>query len=168
MIIISSMWKLDDALSQFRAKYVISIIDPGSVPPVLPGIKHASRCNLEFHDVTESTQSATPASSAQIEEIVSFGRSVLSGGDSILIHCTAGVSRSTAAGLVLAASFESVEIDGLVTLLRDKAPYSQPNSLMVRLGDDLLGLGGHLVTAVDLLGDADMEMAPEPFVLNVV
>jgi predicted protein tyrosine phosphatase len=168
MIIVSSMWKLDMALTQFKAQHVISINDPGSNPPALPSIKQKNRINLQFHDVIENTQSVTPVSAAQIEEIVSFGKTVIDGGSPVLIHCTAGVSRSTAAGLVLAASFEVMEIAVIVKLLREKAPYSQPNSLIVQLGDNYLELDGQLVSAVGSLKEPNSAMVPEPFVLNVV
>jgi predicted protein tyrosine phosphatase len=168
MIIISSLWKLDEALSHYNARHVISLNNSNGVPLTIHGVEAADRCNLEFDDVTEKTAWNKPPSSDQIGIIISFGRAVIEAGDPVLIHCTAGVSRSTAAGLLLAASFATMKIDQLVRLLREKAPYSQPNSLMVFLGDEHLSLNGQLISAVNSLGEPSRESTPEPFVLNVV
>ncbi len=168
MIIISSIWKVDDALAHFKAKHVISINDPGSVPPTLPSIEDANRLSLEFHDVVQNTQGKVLVTPSQIEKMVSFGRKAIGRGDPILIHCTAGVSRSTAAGLVIAASYWTKEMELLGQLLRNKAPFSQPNSLMIQLGDAFLGLNSQLISAVEKLDGPNMELAPEPFVLNVI
>jgi predicted protein tyrosine phosphatase len=168
VIVISSLWKIDEALSRFNVRHLISINDPGSRPPDLSVVRHANRRNFEFHDATRKTAGNRLVSRSQIEEILSFGRGVIDGGDPVLIHCTAGVSRSVAAGLILAASLNKVEISALMELLRDKAPYSQPNLLVVRLGDDCLGLNGRLVAAVSSLSEPNSMISPEPFVLNVV
>jgi|APSaa5957512535_1039671.scaffolds.fasta_scaffold67592_3 predicted protein tyrosine phosphatase len=140
MIIVSSLWQADDAIRDFNVRHVISLNDPGSVPPPMLSISKANRICVEFHDVTKETTNQIAPTIEDIETIISFGRGVLDGGDPVLIHCVAGVSRSTAAGLILAASYNKVEPDELVKLLRCKAPYSQPNTLMVQLGDSSLGL----------------------------
>jgi predicted protein tyrosine phosphatase len=168
LIVVSSLWQIDDAIRDFNIRHVISLNDPNSVPPPIPDIPKSNRLCVEFHDVTEEMPHRITPTIEDIETIISFGRGVLDGGDPVLIHCVAGVSRSTAAGLIVAANCSTKEPDELVKLLRNKAPYCQPNTLMIRLGDNSMALNGELISAVGSMDDPDQKATPEPFVLNVI
>ena len=168
MIIVSNIWTTDEAIQAYSARHLISLNDPSSLVKAPPGIDDQSHLDLHFYDVVGATCGVISPSLEHIAEIVSFGKGHIENGYPVLIRCTAGVSRSTAAALVLAASFKTMDLGQLVQLLRDRAPYSRPNSLMISLGDELLSLGGALVTAVQNMGPPDNAGIPKPFVLNVV
>ncbi len=69
--------------------------------------------------------------------------------DRILIHCRAGVSRSTAiACAVLAQHSPAGKEKEVVAHVRTLRPFMVPNFLIIRLADDILQRGGNLVTAV--------------------
>jgi predicted protein tyrosine phosphatase len=146
MIVVSSLWQVGDAIRNFNVRHVISLNDPNSVPPTMPDIPATNRLCVEFHDVSEETPNRINPTIENIEAIIAFGRCVLDGGDPVLIHCVAGVSRSTAAGLIVAANCSTKEPDELVKLLRNKAPYCQPNTMMIRLGDNSMELNGELIS----------------------
>jgi predicted protein tyrosine phosphatase len=80
-----------------------------------------------------------------------------------VIHCWAGISRSSAAAYVLACDrnpgFE-LEIAGE---LRHRAPSVTPNSLMVRLADDLLGRNGRMVQAIERIGRGADAFEGQPY-----
>jgi predicted protein tyrosine phosphatase len=67
----------------------------------------------------------------------------------LLVHCHMGVSRSTAAMVMLMTQsnpeLREEQIFGQLLKLR---PQAWPNSLMVKFADDQLGLGGRLITAL--------------------
>jgi len=66
-----------------------------------------------------------------------------------LIHCEAGVSRSTAAALILYACWlgPGLEAEAMERVLAQR-PLAIPNRRMVALADDLLNRGGHLLKAL--------------------
>lgn len=68
----------------------------------------------------------------------------------VLIHCEAGVSRSTAAALIIYACWlgPGLEHEAMERVIAQR-PYAIPNRRMVKLADDLLQLGGRLVEARD-------------------
>jgi predicted protein tyrosine phosphatase len=68
----------------------------------------------------------------------------------VLIHCEAGVSRSTAAALIMYACLlgSGSEAEALSRLLRQR-PIARPNRRMVELADRMLGRGGRLIGVLD-------------------
>ena len=94
---------------------------------------------------------STKASSrrpSDVADTLDFGRKHL--GASLLIHCNAGVARSTAAALAILCDRlgPGREQEALDEMLRLR-PIAVPNLLMVQHTDNLLGRGGALVACVD-------------------
>jgi predicted protein tyrosine phosphatase len=71
-------------------------------------------------------------------------------GGKVLVHCEAGVSRSTAAALIIYACLlgPGREYEAMERVIAQR-PYAIPNRRMVKLADDLLQLGGRLMQARD-------------------
>ena len=85
-------------------------------------------------------------------EDTEFGRDLIkqpAGEAHLLVHCHMGISRSTAAALLLLAEAtpgrSAKEMMAEIANVRSKA---WPNLLMIEIGDRMLGLGGDLVQAV--------------------
>jgi predicted protein tyrosine phosphatase len=73
----------------------------------------------------------------------------------VLIHCYAGISRSTAAALTLCVQHNLGRERDAARLLRRRAPHAQPNRLMIGLADRMLGCQGRLTSAVQEIGLAE-------------
>ena len=71
------------------------------------------------------------------------------GDGSLLIHCNAGVSRSSSIALAILAKKhkEGFEINAVKELVKIN-PYCRPNKLMTKLTDEILDRNGKLITAV--------------------
>ena len=65
----------------------------------------------------------------------------------MLVHCYAGVSRSTAAALIALAIRAPRREEEAVRALSDAAPHAYPNRRIIALADGLLGLDGRLSLA---------------------
>lgn len=71
----------------------------------------------------------------------------------MLIHCFAGISRSTAAAYILACHFGAPgQEDSIANTLRRASPAATPNNLMVALADDLLNRDGRMIAAIRSIG----------------
>ena len=67
----------------------------------------------------------------------------------LLVHCHAGISRSTAAMATLLARHTPLgEEEGIFARIREIRPIAWPNSRMVDFADDILGRGGRLSAAL--------------------
>jgi predicted protein tyrosine phosphatase len=85
------------------------------------------------------------ASKEQVESALEFGKNY----ESLLIHCHAGVSRSTGIALAIIADRlgEGNEQEALNELLRIR-PIAVPNLHVIKLADDILSRSGALIDAV--------------------
>lgn len=71
----------------------------------------------------------------------------------MVVHCWAGISRSTAAAFTALCSLNpSVPEELIAAHLRAASPTATPNRLIVRLADAELGRNGRMVAAVERIG----------------
>jgi predicted protein tyrosine phosphatase len=84
----------------------------------------------------------------------------------MVIHCWAGISRSTAAALISLCSLNPETSEELIALrLRAASPTAYPNRLMIRLADAALGRKGRLIDAVEAMGRGLAAAEARPFSL---
>ena len=90
------------------------------------------------------------ATEEDVQRIIELAKHLRSYSGKVLIHCEAGVSRSTAAALIIYACWlgPGREHEAMERVIAQR-PYAMPNRRMVKLADDLLQLGGRLVEARD-------------------
>jgi len=143
-------------------------MDPGANYQIPAGPKLIRHIRLGMHDVVMDQHGLSDAYTApspeQISKIIEFAESWDRRGN-IVVHCTAGVSRSTATALViLATTAPGLEIL-IARLLRERASWASPNQRIVGLADQLLGRRGALVRALSTMGPAEMRSAPSPIML---
>ena len=77
---------------------------------------------------------------ADVEAIIAFGRALDLKTGILLVHCQAGVSRSSAAALVVLRTILGPGTEEpLVRHLRSGYPECRPNALVLELADGILG-----------------------------
>jgi len=93
----------------------------------------------------------SPPSVADAAAIIEFARRISSSRGTVLCHCQAGVSRSTAAALVCLATWTGPGHEQYcVEHLRSGRPCAMPHRGLVGFADELLGRGGRLVSALSI------------------
>src|SRR5690606_19265224 len=86
----------------------------------------------------------------------------------MLVHCWAGISRSTATAFILACErCPGTPETTIAQALRAASSAATPNPLMVRLADDMLGRGGRMVDAVRAMGPGQYQWPNPAFSLAV-
>jgi predicted protein tyrosine phosphatase len=140
-----------DVLDVAEFSHVLSILDPGwPEPEALRRFEVDRRLRLHFHDVIEPVPGRVAPERWDVDLLLAFGREVAStGGGRILVHCHAGLSRSTAAAILLwAQRHEDRPADEAVAEVVRVRPRAWPNLRMLELGDAALGRAGGIVAAV--------------------
>ena len=143
-------------------KYVISIGSPERPPPTGYGHLRCPRIRLEFDDVEVEKHKVgyMGATFEDVLRLVNFCKRVKEKPGNIVVHCAAGVSRSSAATLVLLATLlgPDQEMDTVTHLvdvkewsaehgLRDSPCGIRPNRRIVWLADGILQRKGNLLQA---------------------
>lgn len=155
MIIVSPLRAVHDLASRHKATHVVSLLGPESPHPVLERVSGDRHLTLTFHDITEEMPGLDAPKPEHVEEIIEFARNWNFGGP-LLIHCWAGISRSTAAAFTTMCALkpDAGETE-LAQQLRGLSPVATPNRLMVEHADKLLGRAGRMISAVDHIGRGD-------------
>jgi predicted protein tyrosine phosphatase len=87
----------------------------------------------------------------------------------LLVHCWAGVSRSTAAAFIIAcARNPQVPELHVAQSMREASPTAYPNRLMIALADDMLGRDGRMLAARETMGASFVDLMGSPFELPAV
>lgn len=126
---------------------VLSICDPHKASPFGYNSKYANDRNLKvirFDDEENQFKFGCPTFD-QCVSIVDWLSAVVD--EPVLIHCNAGVSRSTAAGVALLALRGETNIPAIMNDLRGDA--ARPNILMCEYFDDIINMGGELVEVAE-------------------
>ena len=146
--------------------HVLSILDPDAPePPVFGSFGEHARIELRFYDAIEQLADRVVPEVQHVQQILTLGRDLTApaAADShLLVHCHAGVSRSTAAMTLMLAQARpdcsGVEIVNEVLRIRSRA---WPNLRIIELGDTLLGRGGDLIGAVPIAYRSQLQRRPE-------
>jgi predicted protein tyrosine phosphatase len=129
--------------------HVLSILDPEwPVPEAFGSFGEHAKLELRFHDVIDERGGETIAPQpGHVSELLAFGRS-LQTGEHLLVHCHAGVSRSTAAmALILAQACPAATGAAIFAKVLQLRPRAWPNLRIIEFGDALLGRDGALIAA---------------------
>lgn len=136
--------------------HVLSILDPEwPVPEAFGTYGEHAKLELRFHDIIEETPGQIAPRGEDVQAILAFGRDLSdeqAAAAHLLVHCHAGISRSTASlALLLAQARPSLPAERIlqgILGIRDKA---WPNLRILEMGDALLGRDGTLPAAAAAL-----------------
>jgi predicted protein tyrosine phosphatase len=148
-----------------RATHVLSILDPEyPVPEAFGQYGEHKRLELRFHDIIDPTPGMILPSLEQVEAVLAFGRSLAAepARDArLIVHCHAGISRSTASmALILAQAMPEEPAHSVLATVYAIREKAWPNLRIIEMGDRLLGRDGTLVQAAIALYRLQIERRP--------
>ena len=148
---------------EFLPTHIISISDVGH-NPVQFETEESKILRLYFQDICFEPDSYSngkelyPPTTELIREILTWSKNNLSEDSRLMVHCFAGVSRSSACGVIALLPFGGEEaavnkVSGLEVeiskgIFEIGAAWFMPNNLMIKYADAELELGGRLVNLV--------------------
>jgi predicted protein tyrosine phosphatase len=167
MIHVCSLAALTETVRRTGASHVLTVmanVDQVQRPAsVLP----ANHLKISFDDIIEPIDGYVAPTAEHVEQMLTFVR----GWDRnapLVIHCYAGVSRSTASAFAAACALnphrDEMEI---ARKIRAASPIASPNRLIVGLADTALGRDGRMLQALDDIGPATMMVEGKPFLLEL-
>jgi predicted protein tyrosine phosphatase len=150
--------------------HVLSILGPNSPdPPEFAAFAPHRRLILRFHDIIEPQPDQIAPTRQDVERLLVFGREVSETPEAhLLVHCRAGVSRSTAAAALILMQAHpewpaSAALDAVIAI----RPRAWPNLLILEFGDAVLGGNGEIVVAAGAIYRRVLARDPE-FVAQMI
>ena len=166
MIIVCGLNAAQGQIDLHGAKSVISILGPETPHRDFTGIARAQHLRLTFNDINAATAGLVAPHAGDASKLVHFIES-WDRADPLLIHCWAGISRSTASAFtalcVLRPEADEME---LALALREASPSATPNRLITAQVDELLNRQGRMVRAVESIGRGENAFEGKPFTLR--
>jgi len=163
MIHISSLSALRSETARLQSYDLLTLLSPDHPETDWSGLACQRHVRLAFHDIVEIRPGLTAPDRQMMQTILDFGRE--SGQRPMLIHCWAGISRSSAAAFAIACDHNPGFEHNIAMELRRRAPSATPNRLMVALADDLLQRQGRMTNAIEAIGRGAEAAEGEPYQL---
>ena len=118
---------------------------------------------LHIHDISIPLEGFVAPAEEHVMRLIDF---VLDWGGQgpMVVHCWAGISRSTAAAYTaLCAVNPDVSEELIAARLRQASPTAFPNRLIIQLADRALGRRGRMIRAVEAIGRGVVATEAVPF-----
>ena len=146
------------------ASHVLSILDPEfPVPEAFGTFGEHEKLELRFDDIIEDIAGQRPPNGDDVARILAFGRDLIAAPrpSHLLVHCHAGISRSTASmALIIAQTLPDAPAEAVLGLVHGIREKAWPNLRLIELGDAQLRRGGTLVAATRALYRLQIERRP--------
>ena len=153
MIIVSGLNMVEELVETRGIGRVVGLLAGADEHPDLPGLAATGdHLKLTMHDIAMPVDGMKPPGSKQVEELISFIGS-WDRQKPMLVHCWAGISRSTASAFIAQCILNPEKSETtLARELRDLSPSATPNPLIIAHGDAILGRGGRMGDAIEEIG----------------
>lgn len=155
-----------DLTARVRASHLLTLVSNMDAVATPPSIDPTRHLRLRFNDIEAPLEGYIEPAVEHAERILAFA-SAWGQEAPLVIHCWAGISRSTAAAFITLCALnpETPEL-ALARLLRAASPTASPNRLLVRHADRLLARSGRMSEAVEAIGRGEMTTEGVPFELQ--
>lgn len=167
-IIVCPLSRAPQIARQHKPSRAVSLLDPATPFPAL-GVEPELHLQLDVHDIDTEIEGLDACCDSRMRAIIDF----VSGWRSdapILIHCYAGISRSTATAYITACLHNPEADEAMIArALREASPTATPNRRFVALADAAMGRRGRMSAAIEAIGRGSPRWPEiseaEPFVL---
>ncbi len=167
MLYVCSLPRMPEVVERERAARLVSLVNAGTPVERPATIQEADHLTLSMHDIVDVLPEMTPPGQVHVENLLEFAQS-WDRQKSMVVHCFAGISRSTAAAYIIASALSPRRDEAeLAWQLRLASPSATPNLRLVTFADDLLGRNGRMVEAIKAIGRGTDAFEGEPFKLEL-
>lgn len=167
VLIVTSLRRLPEVIGARAPSHLVSLLPPEEMIETPPGVARERHLRLGMHDIPAPVAGMIAPDAAMVEAILGFGRS-WDAAAPMVIHCFAGISRSTASAFAIACERDPHADELEIALgMRRASPSAFPNRRIVALADEILGRQGRMVAAVEAMGGNGFVMEGAPFDIPV-
>jgi predicted protein tyrosine phosphatase len=167
MIHVCSLSRLHQTVEETGARHVVTLLRDVHLVTRPHSIAADRHLVLGMDDIPEPADGYIAPCEDHVAKLIAFAR----GWDRsapLVIHCYAGISRSTAGAFVTACALNPARTErAIAQALRHRSATAAPNRRIVSIADDLLGRNGRMVDAISSIGAGLMAQEATPFRLDL-
>ena len=157
---------IPEVLERTGASHLISAINADLIPATPVGLSADRHLKLDMHDIIEVLDGATAPAEEHVRQLIEFVRT-WDREAPLLIHCYAGLSRSTASAFIALCALNPQASEKAIALaLRQASDTAVPNRRFVGLADAFLKRDGRMLAALDCMGPNRIAAECIPFGVN--
>jgi predicted protein tyrosine phosphatase len=167
MIHVCSLARLHDTVRETGARHVVTLIKDISLVHRPATITPENHLLLDMDDINDHIEGYVAPAEQHVGDLLRFVRS-WDRANPLVVHCYAGISRSTAGAFVTACALNPQRDEATIArALRAASHTATPNLRIVTLADRMLGRDGRMVAAIRSIGPGMAAYASEPFRLEI-
>jgi predicted protein tyrosine phosphatase len=167
MLHVCSLAALPETVRATGASHVLTVMANVEQVQRPMSVLPANHLKVSMDDITEQMDGFTAPCEAHVEKVLAF----VSGWDRaapMVVHCYAGISRSTASAFAAACLLNPQKDEvAIARQIRAASAIAQPNRLIVSLADKLLGRDGRMLRALEEMGPGSMVAEGRPFRIDL-
>jgi predicted protein tyrosine phosphatase len=163
MIHVCSLAALPETVRATGATHVLTVMANVDQVQRPNSVLEANHLKVSMDDITEHIDGFVAPNDWHIEQVLSFVRA-WNRSAPLVVHCYAGISRSTASAFAAACALNPHRDEmSIARQIRAASPIAQPNRLIVTLADKALGREGRMVRALEAMGPGNLTIEGRPF-----
>lgn len=164
-IIVSPLSAVEQTVGAAGVTHLVTLINGDTNVPTPPSLAPENHLRLSVNDICEPYPGMIAPCEQHVATLVEFALAWDQHAP-MLIHCWAGISRSTAGAFIaLCALNPDIEERRLARTLRQASPTACPNRKLVALGDAALRRNGRMIEAVEEIGRGEIAVEARVFSL---
>ena len=164
---VCSLALIGETVAQTGARSLVTLLSPGTAVSRPAEVEAHRHLYLAISDIVEPIPGQVLPERVHLDELLDFV-SEWDRAEPMVIHCYAGVSRSTAAAFIAACALNPTRDEFEVArAIRAASPTATPNARLVALADERLGRDGRMKAAVIEIGRGEDCFEGMPFVLEL-
>ena len=151
-IVVCPLSRLSETVTRSGARHVITLINRDTAVERPPDVLSEDHLFIGVHDICDPADGMICPAEEHVHDLLGFVRR-WDRRAPVVVHCFAGVSRSTASAYsAYCALRPDLDERKVAERLRSRSPEATPNRRIVAIADRVLGREGRMVRAVEAIG----------------
>lgn len=168
---VCSLSRLASTVEATGARHMVTLINERTPVERPAGIAVEDHLFLGMNDIVAPMDGYVAPADEHVARLLSFvnGWWTRAGRETpLVIHCWAGISRSTAGAFIAACALNPAASErDLAETIREKSPSATPNARLVALADHMMARQGRMIDAIGRIGRGRDAYEGEPFSLSI-
>lgn len=159
--------RIEETVRRTGARRLLSLLGADAALTRPAAIRPQDHLHLVMNDIQQVQDGMTLPGESHVAQLLAFARD-WDRAQPLVVHCYAGISRSTAAAYIVAAALApGRDEEELALTLRALSPSATPNPRLIAVADTILGRNGRMVAAIRGIGRGVDAFEGVPFGLTI-